>query len=217
MMVFKQQVALELINCGAVQFGSFKLKLHEENPDAPLSPIYLNLRTPDNPKPGPLTPNIVGMITVLMASLIDHLKFDLVCGVPNAGDPYANTLYALIQDLLTGIVRLGKSEQDGKRAVTHILPGDWQPDQTVLLVDDLITQAHSKLEAIEVLKGAGLIVRDLVVLVDREQGGVADLEARGYATHSAFKLTELVNFYASEGLITRDFQKHVLAYLAGNF
>ncbi len=30
----------------------FKLKLHETNPDEPRSPIFLNIRTPNNPKPG---------------------------------------------------------------------------------------------------------------------------------------------------------------------
>jgi len=37
----------------------FLLKLHEKDPDAPLSPVYFNLRTPGNPKPGLLVPAIV--------------------------------------------------------------------------------------------------------------------------------------------------------------
>ena len=43
----------------------FRLKLHEKTPLAPLSPIYLNLRTPDNPKPGPLTLEIVELFRAL--------------------------------------------------------------------------------------------------------------------------------------------------------
>ena len=33
-----------LLACGAVKFGAFRLKLHEREPDAPLSPIYVDLR-----------------------------------------------------------------------------------------------------------------------------------------------------------------------------
>ncbi len=33
-----------LLECGAVKFGAFRLKLHEREPDAPLSPIYVDLR-----------------------------------------------------------------------------------------------------------------------------------------------------------------------------
>lgn len=46
----------------AVQRGEergFKLKTHEKQPDLPLSLFYFNLRTDDNPKPGPLTPELV--------------------------------------------------------------------------------------------------------------------------------------------------------------
>ena len=39
-----QQVADTLFDLGVIKFGAFRLKLHEKNPDAPLSPIYVNLR-----------------------------------------------------------------------------------------------------------------------------------------------------------------------------
>jgi len=45
-MMEKQQLAVELYNAGAIQFGAYQLKMHEEHPDAPLSPIYINLRMP---------------------------------------------------------------------------------------------------------------------------------------------------------------------------
>jgi len=40
----------------------------------------------------------------------------------------------------------------------------------VVLIDDIITDGGSKFEAIEVLEEAGLVVKDLVILIDREQG-----------------------------------------------
>src|SRR3972149_2470184 len=78
----------------AVQWGNergFLLKAHEENPNLPLSPFFLNLRTPDNPKPGPLTPDVVQLIAKAMHTLARQfsIAYDAVAGIPNAGDPFA--------------------------------------------------------------------------------------------------------------------------------
>ena len=45
------------------------------------------------------------------------------------------------------------------------------------MLDDLVTTGGSKLEALAPLLDAGLKVKDVVVLVDREQGGKAELAA----------------------------------------
>lgn len=42
--MFLEELALHLFEIGAIKFGAFKLKLHEKYPDAPLSPIYIDLR-----------------------------------------------------------------------------------------------------------------------------------------------------------------------------
>ena len=57
------KLAQLLFKVGAIKFGAFKLKLHEKDPDAPLSPIYLNLRTDRHPEnPGPLTDEMMNLI-----------------------------------------------------------------------------------------------------------------------------------------------------------
>jgi orotate phosphoribosyltransferase len=53
------------------------------------------------------------------------------------------------------------------------------------LIDDLITKGQSKLEAITLLEAVGLKVKDILVLVDREQSGAEGLDAHGYTVHSA--------------------------------
>ncbi len=45
----QERLAERLFNEDVIKFGGFKLKLHEKNPEAPLSPIFFNLRTEDNP------------------------------------------------------------------------------------------------------------------------------------------------------------------------
>ena len=87
------------------------------------------------------------------------------------------------------------------------------PGQKVLLVDDLITNAASKVETISVLEENRLIVSGVVVLIDREQGGRAELEKNGYACRAAFRLTELLEFYSRTGLINRDDYRRTMDYL----
>ena len=215
---YQENVAKMLFDVGAVKFGAFKLKLHEKQPDAPLSPIFLNLRTPDNPKPGPLRAHHVDMIGEVLYSrhCEAHMSFDHVAGVPRAGEPFAKAFLKVLANRNCGLLRLTKSEDATRRMVSGILEGTYAPGDTVLLMDDLITKADSKLEAIAVLEGAGLVVKDVLVLVDREQGGGKELAEAGYRLHSVFTLTTLLHYYVSQKSITADKRSEVLAYLVSN-
>lgn len=218
------QFADRLFEVGAIQFGSFPLKLHERCPGAPLSLIYLNLRTPDNPKPGPLTADLIGVAGRLLYEMATErgLCFTRVAGVPRAGDPLAKVVAYLSK---APVVQLVKGEVHGVRRVTrvdfngfgidHAGQLDVWPGETILLADDLITSADSKLEAIEVLKrDIGLDVSDLVVLVDREQGGVETLAKQGVRTHALLTLTGLLDYYLETGRIDQETRENVLRYLA---
>jgi uridine monophosphate synthetase len=213
-------IADRLFEVGAVQFGAFRLKLHETQPDAPLSPIYLNLRTSDNPKPGPLTEELVAEIGSLFyeqLSEIRDLEFRYVAGLPRAGDPLADEFmeYADNWGTVTRL-RLEKEETSAGRRIARLIDEPEEPGK-VLIVDDLITQADTKIEAIEVLKAAGVVVSDLVVLVDREQGGAAHLRlVEGVRVISAFRLSELLDHYVASGKIGQAKADEVKEYQAAN-
>jgi len=83
----------------------------------------------------------------------------------------------------------------------------------VLVLDDLVTEADTKLEAIAALEEAGLRVSALIVLLDREQGGSEELARRGYALHSIFTLSGLLYFYLQEGVLGLSKYDEVKAYL----
>ncbi len=51
----------------------------------------------------------------------------------------------------------------------------------MLAIDDVVSHAESKLEAIRVLEANGLVVRDVAVLVDREQGAATACRGGVYA------------------------------------
>lgn len=225
------ELAIKLFEIGAFldktkspDGNGFKLKLHDDNPEASLSPFYLNFRTPDNPKPGPLTPEIVDEIgQILCQEFIGLVHAGLVChqvaGVPRAGDPLAEAFFRVWRSKKPsncGIIKLGKEESPQGRRVTKIIRGDWDSGEIILLIDDLITQADSKLEAIETLKKAGLVVRDVLVLVDREQGGERVLKENGYNLHSVFKFSDLLVLYQYKNLIGQRVYEEIKSYLHNN-
>jgi orotate phosphoribosyltransferase len=194
----------------------FFIKSHEENPNLPLSPFFLNLRTPENPKPGPLTPDVVQLIAKAMHTLVRQLgiAYDKVVPIPNAADPFAEQFVVLSPD--KPLIKLGKEVSADKRRIIGVISGEIISGQRVLLIDDLITKAHSKREAIASLKNAGLHVRDIVVLVDREQGGVQELRNEGYIVHSVFQISKMLRYYCMSGLMSAQTLNKIEKYLREN-
>jgi len=86
----------------------------------------------------------------------------------------------------------------------------------VLLIDDLVTQGHSKIEAVKLLRSYGLTVDDALVILDREQGGREDLAAIGIALHAAWQISELLHLYWGQDIITLEKYAEVLLYLEEN-
>jgi orotate phosphoribosyltransferase len=78
----------------------------------------------------------------------------------------------------------------------------------VVLIDDVITDGASKFEAAAPLLEAGLIVRDFVIFLDREQGGADRLRKKGYALHSALKISAALDHLRTAGRLSAgEFQR----------
>ncbi len=193
-----------LYGIGGVKLGAFKLKLHEKNPDAPLSPIYVDLRLLRS------YPDKMGKVVEVFKDMSQGLQFDCYADVPTAATPIVAVL-----SYVTGIPMITPREAKTHGAVGNI-DGTFQSGQTVLLVDDLVTKADSKLEAIRTLEGNGLEVHDVLVLVDREQGGPEQLKEAGYNLHAAFKLSTLLAWYRDFGKLEPAKYEEVMAYLYRN-
>lgn len=218
------RLALRIYDCGAFQDRSkspegkgFRLKLHEQNPEAPLSPFYLNLRTPDNPKPGPLTPDILDDIGRLMLDRADEEMLDYRCiaGVPNAGDPFADAFQRAARDdqRPVQVLRMGKATAGDKRRITGVKSGAFVPGERVLVIDDLITKADSKLKAIKTLEQDGLVIEAVMVLIDREQGGGQELVNVGYKFIALLPVSKLLDALVHYGHISTDMRGEITAYL----
>jgi uridine monophosphate synthetase len=217
----KGQLADLLFELGAIKFDpvGFRLKLHETQPDAPLSPIYLELRDATHPKkPGPLTPEAMGLIGDLMWEL-PMRYFRRYADIPEAGDPFGDQMerHVLRRAHPAERVRLHKEVRpDGSRRITEQVDGDYEDGDVCLLVDDLITQADTKLEAVKALESAGMYVDEVIVLVDRQQGGARQLRGNGYDLRAVYLLEELLAYYVSRDYIDQAMADKVMGYIADN-
>lgn len=196
-----EKLLLELFDIGAVSFdGPFKFKIHEKYPDFPLSPNKIVLRTPENG--GRLTPDLVAQIghELWKKLLFAGLKFDLVAGLPRAGEPLTEVVARFAGRPL---VKLLKKEKNGRRCIHSVAEGNYHPGQKIVLVDDVITQAKTKEEAIRACEAAGLIVLAILVFIDRGEGGSDYLQSLGYRIISVCVLSQLIDFYFHERRISR--------------
>jgi orotate phosphoribosyltransferase len=193
-----------LLACGAVKFGAFRLKLHETQPDAPLSPIYLDLRVLQS------FPDALDAAVAALAELIETrgLRFARYAGIPLAATPLTAVLSHITR------VPMITPREAKSHGTADTINGAFTPGETVLAVDDVVSRADSKLEAIRVLEANGLVVRDVAVLVDREQGGPQQLAAAGYALHAAVRLSQLLDHWRASGGIDDATYARVRDYLA---
>ncbi|MFH2132261.1 MAG: orotate phosphoribosyltransferase [bacterium] len=171
----KEQLIDLLVSIGAVKFGEFKLK------SGIISPIYLDLRIIIS------YPEILKRIASELLLLSQQLQFDRIAGIPYTALPIA-TAFSLASDYPMIYCRKErKAYGTGK-----MIEGVWDSGDQVLIIDDLITNGDSKLETFKIFIEAGLRVRDVIVLIDREQGGKEKLQAEGYALHSAISIFEIL-------------------------
>ncbi len=73
-----------------------------------------------------------------------------------------------------------------------LVEGNFKAGDTVVVIDDVITTGGSTIKAIESVEEEGGKVAFVLVLLDREEGGKANIEARGIKVFSAYSRKTLL-------------------------
>lgn len=191
-----------LVATGAMQFGAFRLKLHETNPSAPLSPMYFNLRLLRS------FPEHLSSTARILADYSKQFTFDLLADIPTAATPIVTMMSHHL-----GVPMVSPRKAKKGYGAENDLDGVFSPGQRVLLVDDLITAGTSKFDTFDQITANGLVVAGLLVALDREQGGAASVREHGVPFASVLQLHPLLTYYAESGTLSREKYAEILRYL----
>jgi uridine monophosphate synthetase len=131
--------------------------------------------------------------------LLKELKFDRIAGLPYAAIPIATAIS--LQGNYPMIYPRKEVKTYGTKAE---IEGEYHAGETVAIIDDLATTGGSKFEAIEKLTGAGLIVKDVVVLIDRQSGAKESLKQAGFAMHAVLTITQLLDYWEKTEKVQKD-------------
>ncbi len=189
-------LARVLFYAGCVRFGDFVLHSGAH------SPVYIDLRRLVT------FPRALDEVARHYARLLQGLAFDRIAAIPYAALPIGTAVA-----LRTGASMIYPRREAKAYGTRRQIEGEYNAGERVVLLDDLITSGGSKLEAAEPLRAEGLVIEDVVVLIDREQGGAADLAAHGYRLHAAVTLRQLVDALAAGGQLSPDDARRVRTYL----
>lgn len=173
-----------LLAADCIKFGEFTLK------SGLISPIYIDLRRIIS------FPSLLEQIGQAYLPLLVPLKFDRLAGLPYAALPIATAI-----SLAGGYPMIYPRKESKSYGTKAEIEGDFHPGETALIIDDLATTGGSKFEAIEKLSGAGLTVRDVAVLIDRQSGARESLEQAGFHLHAVLTISDMLDHWQQSGAI----------------
>jgi len=118
-----------------------------------------------------------------------------VAGMSMGADPLVcSILYAALEEgrVLEGILIRKEPKKYGTQKQ---LEGNFWEGMKVAVVEDVVTTGGSLLKAIKACEKEALQIREVLALVDREEGGKELIKEHGYELKSFFTLSEILNLY----------------------
>jgi orotate phosphoribosyltransferase len=193
-------ISLNLIRNNALKIGDYILHSGKK------SPYYVDLRqTISDPISMDWISNSLARIVI---NEIGESKTDKILGVPTAGVPFATIIS---QKLAKPMLYYRRERKE--HGVRKKIEGDMQRNERIVMVDDLITTGQSVIDAANAARDQGGVVNELVVLLDREQGGKENLRAQSIEPHVLFNISEAFEWLREVKLIDEDHYNVIMEYM----
>ncbi len=187
-----------LVDIECIKFGSFTLKSGQQ------SPIYIDLRELVS------YPYLLQQLANLFKEKIPS-NIDRICGVPYAALPMA-TAVSLDCNTPMIIKRKEAKSYGGKK----LIEGKFNKGDKILLIEDVITSGISLEETIVELEAEGLVIEKILVVLNREQGGVEKLQHKGYNVEALFSMKGLIQLLYNENKIDESCYNDVMNFLSAS-
>lgn len=182
-----EELVVGLYDRGAIRFSDFKWTLKSGR----LSPLFFNQRLITSFKTSSdLTIDAQRRIRDLAVDGYSHAidtlgeSYDHLYGIPQALTALGGMVaYARGDSMLWG--RVGVKDY----GIHSDLEGDYSAGDVVVNLDDVITDAASKLQAEQALHKVDVSTAGFVVMFDREEGGAQTVEEAGFSLVAVTGLT----------------------------
>jgi orotate phosphoribosyltransferase len=195
-----KQIGLMLVRNESIKFGDYTLTSGKK------SPYYIDLRQTIS---SPITMDwISNSLVRIITNEIGKNKVDKILGVPTAGVPFATMVS---QKLTLPLIYYRKARKE--HGVRKKIEGSVERNDRVLIVDDLITTGESVIEAAEAVREQGAIATELVVLLDREQGGSERLRQAYIEPHILFRVSEAFAWLTQVKLLSQEEFERISQYI----
>jgi uridine monophosphate synthetase len=176
-----------LLAAGCIKFGEYTLKSGLK------SPIYINLRQVIS------HPQLLEQVGAAYLPILKKLNFQRISGLPYAAIPIATVI-----SLQGGYPMIYPRKEVKDYGTKAEIEGEFNAGETAVVIDDLATTGGSKFEAIQKLTAAGLKVKDVVVLIDRQSGAREALEQAGFRLHAVMTITDLLDHWEKTGKVAKE-------------
>lgn len=166
----KDQLRDALINKGAIRFGEFTLTSGRK------SDYYVDI------KDAVTDPDILQAIGQLFAGMVVER---VIAGMELGAVPL------LVSTSLAAKIRYIIIRKERKHGTGKLNIGEVTPNESVDIIEDVVTTGNSVLKSANFIREMGGVVRRAFCVVDREEGGKDLLRENGIALTSMFTISEI--------------------------
>ena len=195
-MEFVKEFATFLHEKGAIKFGDFTLTSGKK------SSYYVDLRiVPSFPH------QFRKMVKRLQSNISEKIgleNFDYLVSVPTSGLVIAS---ALAIETVKPLIYVRNKPKD--YGTSKSIEGSFEQGKKALMIDDVATTGGSVVNAIKLLKEAGIVISDAFVIINRMEGASEALEAEGVKIYNLTDILEITNSLYDQNLISNDVLENV--------